>query len=149
MYLFILRNLRLNILTRINNRQRGAITPSRHKGGHAMISTLNKNNLYRWILALTVSGVFVLLLSGGEGLHERFTFSSFVDAETDWTLANGRVAEEVEVDWTLASKEDVQEEKVDWTLANKDSQDTNEHEPDWTLARNDGHLQEEPDWTLA
>ncbi len=111
-----------------------------------MISTLNQTDRYRWILAFTVSGMFVLLLSGGEGLHERFPSSSSMDAEADWTLANGRVAEEGEVDWTLASNEDVQEEKVDWTLANKDSQDTNEHEPDWTLARKDGHVQAEPDW---
>ena len=114
-----------------------------------MINTLNKSNRYRWILALTVAGMFVLLLSGGGDPKERFTSFAAIDDETDWTLAKGKVVEEGDVDWTLASKEDVNDEKVDWTLASNDSQDTNEKEPDWTLARNDDHDREEADWTLV
>ncbi|MDR4495619.1 MAG: hypothetical protein AB7P17_12920 [Nitrospirales bacterium] len=97
-----------------------------------MSCILHKTNHFRWILAWTVSGIFVLVLSDGGSLKEGF--HSFA-------------ANEDEADWTLANSKDVQEEKVDWTLAKNEPKDTKEIEPDWTLARNDGHDQEEADWT--
>ncbi|WNM58103.1 hypothetical protein [Candidatus Nitrospira allomarina] len=114
-----------------------------------MISKSNKTNRYRWILAMTVTGMFVMLFLGSRGLGERFISFASIDDETHWTLANGIIVTEEDVDWTLAGNEDVLEKMVDWTLANNDSQDTNEKEPDWTLARNDGHDQADTDWNLA
>jgi hypothetical protein len=61
--------------------------PSTHKGEKAMSNTSNKSKLYRWILALTVAGMFVLLVSGDGGLQERLTYFAAVHDETDWTLA--------------------------------------------------------------
>ncbi|MGD9851796.1 MAG: hypothetical protein AB7T38_11050 [Nitrospirales bacterium] len=99
-----------------------------------MSRTVHKTNHDRWIPAWSVLGMFVIFLLGAGGLPERFTSLAAIEDETDWTLANGKVAEEADVDWTLANTEDVQEEKVDWSLANTDSKDTKENEPDWTLA---------------
>ncbi|MCA9420654.1 MAG: hypothetical protein KC592_06540 [Nitrospira sp.] len=99
-----------------------------------MSRTVYKANHDRWILAWPVLGMFVIFLLGAGCLTERFTSFAAVVDETDWTLANGKVAEKANVDWTLANTEDVQEEKVGWSLAKTDSKDTKENEPDWTLA---------------
>ena len=53
---------------------------------------------YRWILALTIAGIFVLSLPGNGGLKEPIP-SMPAPEEADWTLA--KIHGDKETDWTL------------------------------------------------
>jgi len=87
--------------------------------------------LYRWTLAVMVSGVLALPLLGSGILKERFISLAAVEDETDWTLARGIGVEKVDVDWILV-KDEEKEDETEWTLASNDR--TEEDEVDWTLA---------------
>lgn len=99
-----------------------------------MFNQLNSIKPYRWMVAVTFTGLLTLLLSGNGGFTSQGTTPSTVDQ------GPGR---------SLAHEVDSEKNEVDWTLASYDSQDANEPEPDWTLARNNDREQDETDWTLA
>jgi hypothetical protein len=113
------------------------VFPSTHKGGDVMNYHFTQTYLYRWMLAVLVSGVLALPLLGSGILKERFISLAAVEDETDWTLARAIGVEEVDAHWILV-KDEEKEDETDWTLASNDrteeNDSTEEDEVDWTLA---------------